>query len=211
MIGVAPCLPPTVVAVGPRYIEITPAEGPASVALFVEGMDTGVSCVSGFVQSSNQLGPNPVYQPPSGPDGWNTVNVRAETLVSGKTYSVRADCDPSNPGTTRSDPVSVKLWQFGDVDNNRVAEILDVVKVLDGFQSQFISGLPCETDFDCRDVAPHFECVQPEGRCRWITRENVDIIGDIGCAPDRVISIRDAVIALDAFQSFPDGCANVCP
>ena len=128
------------------------------------------------------------------------------------TYAVRIDCDPIEPGESLSDPVTVTVWAYGDVDDSGgLVDILDATRILDGFRAQFHT-LPCTTDDDCRLFPPYRTCDQSVARCLWITRENVDIIGTNGaCLPNRTIEIIDVVTALDAFRSLPDPCARPCP
>lgn len=210
-ISASDCDPPVVEAIGPRYFAITPAEGPPEVAIFFEGADFDVACVSGYVRGDGTVGSNPVYKPPSGQGGWNTVLVRGETLVANMTYSIRTDCDSSNPGTSRSDPVSGKLWMRGDTNNTGGdVDILDIIQILDAFQHFYISGFLCTTDAECQDVLPHRECVVAAGKCRWVSDENADNIGDLGCTPDRIVGILDAIVALEEFQHFVDRCGYPC-
>lgn len=226
------CPPPEIVTLGSRYIGVTPQPGPAEVAILVEGVDAEVSCVSGYVQFDEWiydgddtgkviLGEPPYYLPvgqpgtPPSVDGWGTVPVRGAGLVGGMTYSVQADCDPQNPGVSLSEPVTATLWHFGDTNNTPTypyVEILDAVRVLDGFRGMFHITIPsvCNTDQDCEMVPPHRLCDLDVHKCRWIYREEVDLYGGGTCAPNRVIEIVDAVYSLDGFRGMADWCVP-CP
>ena len=207
--GTAP--PPTLEAVGPRYIEVTPQDMAGDIAILVTGVDPEVACLSQYVRDDGRLADAPYFQPP-GPAGWGTVNVRGEKLVSGFTYNVQIDVDPQNPGISLSQPVAVTLWGFGDVDNVGGVDIIDITRIIDGFQAAWNSVTPCTTDADCSTVRPNFECDTSAGFCVWITVENVDIKGSSTCLPERVIDIIDITVDIDAFSGQPDVCAEVaCP
>jgi len=185
----------------------------------------------GWLQGSEQ------YMPP-GPGGWGTVRVYGGAvddrgtlldttddihykIIGGRTYDVRADCDPGNPGTNLSDPVTVTMWRAGDTDNNNVVDIRDAVAGVNGFQGRFNippscpdcypNCPPCTSDADCWCYSPHQECIVESGLCRLITIENVDITGDANCEPNQVVSILDIVEVLNFFQGFPDSCNPQCP
>ncbi len=204
-----PCPAPIVEVEGSRYLAVTPAEGVAEVGILVTGAEPQVACVSGYAASNGIMGSTPFFQPP-GPGGWDTVHVRGEKLVGGMTYDVYADCDASSPGTRLSEPVSVTMWRWGDVDGNTVVNIMDAVRILDGFVARFHTIL-CATDAGCSIVPPHFTCDMEIGRCLWITVQNVDIIAEGSCIPNGVISIFDVLLALDAFRGLPDSCGVSCP
>ena len=137
------------------------------------------------------------------------VNVRGIELIAGETYSARLDCNPLSPGTSVSAAVEGTLWAFGDTDNNRDINITDVLRILTGFSNVFHT-LSCTDDVDCAVLEPYNFC--DTGSCLWLTRENVDIAGvTVGCAPDRDISINDALTAINAFAFVTDSCFVVCP
>ncbi len=210
------CPAPVAVTEGSRYIGVTPQPGPPEQAIWVTGEDPDVSCVYGYVRSATYRGKveqcdNPPCEPdylPPGPEGWDTVQVRGFELIGGKTYSIQTDCDPANPGTSLSEPVSATLWQWGDTDNWGGVDIRDVTRILDGFRGMFHTFY-CEIDEDCMNppVPPHFTCDTTVYKCLSATLENVDVYGATGCMPERVISILDVTVDLDAFRGFPDPCA----
>ncbi len=216
------CADPAVEVRGPRYVGITPNPGTTPVALKITGVDPTVACVSGYVSQTGVLVTTPTFLTPA---NWQNlvgdprddpnnpqVQVRGLNLVSGMQYRIQGDCNQSSPGTTLSPGVTVRMWRFGDVDNNNVVDILDATRILDGFRSTFWT-IACASDTDCQFVRPYRKCdltVAPT-RCRWIYFENVDIIGSPGCQPERSISIIDVTTSLDAFRSRPDNCTGVCP
>jgi DNA-binding beta-propeller fold protein YncE len=211
----APCPPPVVEVEGPRCFTVTPVEGVPEVGLRVTGVEPEVSCVDGYALSEGRVfeGGIMYFQPP-GPDGWGTVYVHGERIMAGRTYEIRTDCDPANPGTNLSEPASDTLWRWSDVDHNGTVDILDATRILDAFRGMYHT-LPCTTDADCINppVPPYYSCDLTVGRCLWVTLQNVDIIG-VGyddCTPDGTASILDVTVCLDAFRGFPDPCAVSCP
>jgi len=239
----AACPAPTVRALGSRHIEVTtPAEGPPDYAIHVTGVDQDVSCVSGYVKRSlsdpkyGALQGSPEYRP-SGPGGWGTVHVYGGTvddggtpetdddlyymIIGGRTYDVSGDCDPMSPGTNLSDPATVTMWTTGDVNNDGVVDIRDLVAAVSGFQGNFNvhpscpdcypTCPPCTSDAECWCYSPHQECLTETGLCRLITIENVDVTGDADCEPNQRVSILDIVEILTFFQGFPDPCNPHCP
>ena len=141
--------------------------------------------------------------------------MRGAGLIGGMTYAVQADCDPENPGVSLSDPVTATLWHFGDTNNTPTqphVEILDAVRVLDGFRGMYHTTFPaeCNTDQECDIVMPHQHCDLDVHKCRWIYLEEVDLYGSGDCKPNRVIEIIDAVYSLDGFRGRDDLCVP-CP
>jgi len=88
------CLTPAALAVGCRYLSITPAPCMDPIALLVTGEigDPAIACLSAFVQADGTLGEIPVFQMP---DEWGTegtVYVTDLTIVPSATYDVQAAC-----------------------------------------------------------------------------------------------------------------------
>ncbi len=207
-----PCPTPVVEVQGPRYVTVTPQEGVAETGILVTGVSPDVSCVSSYVladQNGLLATARMDFQPP-GPQGWGTVQVHSDKIFGGQTYNVFADCNPSSPGTSLSEPATVTMSRTGDVDFNDVVDILDITRCLDGFRSVYHT-LACETDAGCWQVGPFYACDTDMGFCHWIRLEHVDIIGDMGCTPDGIISILDVMVDLDYFRSLPRPCPDVCP
>jgi len=121
------CDAPTSSAVGPRHLTVTPAAGPAPVALHVGGAggDPAVDCVNLYVQADGQLGVSPVFQTPA---DWGTVYVRGAALVPGSAYEVSTDC-----GFGSSDIVTAATWTWGNVNNFGGVDLDDILIVLDRF------------------------------------------------------------------------------
>ncbi len=204
------CPTPLVEVIGSRYLAVTPSEDVPEVAIRVSGAQSSdVDCVSGWVSTSGVMRADPVYQPP-GPAGWDTIFVFGEKLVGGGTYDVYADCNPSSPGDDQSVPVSVTMWRWADTDGNTIVNIIDAVKALDAFSGLFHT-IPCETDGGCFLVPPAFFCDQEVGLCLWTTRQNTDIISEVGCTPNGVVNIFDVLNILDGFSGLPDPCLVSCP
>lgn len=207
------CLKPIVVVAGPRYVNVSIPDTLVEGAILVEGADPEVSCVSVYASANGRLVQTPTYMPPTGVDGWNTVHVRGAELLAGHSYTIQTDCDPAAPGTTLSEPVSVTMWEWADVDNSGLpVEILDAVHILDAFRSQFHT-IDCTSDVDCLEVRPFRSCDLSVGKCLWNTVESVDLFGAVtGCIPDRSVDIPiDVVLAIDAFRGLPSPCPLPCP
>jgi hypothetical protein len=205
------CPAPTVEVLASRYVAVTPAEGTPPVAIRVEGVGPDVSGCVEYVGFGGLLAntTTPRSEPP-GFGGWGTAIVRGANLLGGRTYDVYADCDPANPGMSLSEPVPAILWRSGDVNNNGVVDIIDATQILDAFRGVFYT-IACASDADCVVVRPHKWCDPAVGRCLWVTIENADLIGDIGCLPNGVISIVDVTYDLDRFRGLPDPCVPSCP
>lgn len=176
------CLPPTVQVLGSRYLEVTtPTEGPPDYAIYVEGVDQDLSCVSGYVKRDlfdfgyGRLQGSEEYRPP-GSGGWGTVHVTGGAvddggtplqteddlhykIIGGRTYDVYGDCDPMNPGVTLSDPVRVTMWRAGDTDNNNVVDIRDAVAGVNGFQGNWNVYPSCPDCYpDCLPCTSDADC-----------------------------------------------------
>lgn len=202
------CRAPTVTALGPRYLGVTPAAGAVPVGLKVTGVEADVACVTGWVQRDGRVSATPFFQLPS---AWGTASVRGADLVSNRTYQVETSCNSATPDLSLSLPSSATLWARGDVDDNNVVDISDIVRVLDGFRQVLDSLTPCVSGAgDCAQEAPNFVCNVLTGSCKRVTLENVDLIGGGGCAPDTVIDIVDIVQVLSAFASLTDQCPPPC-
>ena len=207
---VSGCQPPTVSVLGPRYLGVKPATGPATVALKVTGVETDVACVTGWVQADGTVSTTPVFRSPA---TWGTVSVRGAGLVSNRTFQVQSDCDSGNPGMAFSNPVSSTLWKWGDTNTDNVVDVIDIIRVIDGFQGLFDSNTPCTTDAQCTSVGPNFKCNVSSGFCTRIRKENVDLIGNASaeCLPTFVVDVLDLVLVLNAFAGSPGPCLPPCP
>lgn len=182
------CQEPVVVEEGSRFLAITPRAGSTPVALLFTGADLEVLCVSLYVQSNGTLGTTPVFKPPAGPAGWNTVHIRGTQVIPSTNYIVQAECE-TGVGLDLSTQASGTTWLWGDTDNSGgLVSIRDAVNILDGFQGLF-------------PVAALY------------TFYSVDLwgVGLDDCLPQLTIDLRDVISALDAFQQFPFPCEETCP
>ncbi len=210
LITVTDCYPPTVVAVGSRYVAILPEPRVEPVGLLITGVDPEVSCVSGHVDANGLLGGTaPAFQTSA---TWGTALARGEGLVSGKTYQVQTDCNQAQPGTSLSDPVLVTLWNYGDADNDLSVTILDITSAIDGFRNVlYLPAVSCATDADCATQGPNFICDTGVSLCLQVRPENVDIRGaTVTCEPDTVVSILDIVAFVDVFRGTANACTGPC-
>lgn len=202
------CDPPTVSAVGPRYISITPAAGSQDVALRVRGSSTNsaVSCVSKYVHTSCRGGTNhgqlcdsdaecgggtcdngklvdAVDAQYMTPAEWGTITVSATEIEPNTLYTVRADCGLV-PGDLLSNAVSVTTWIWGDTAMNGSVSFADITKTVDAFR-----GTP------------------------GISIEATDLTGS-GCNPQYVVNFADITANVDAFRGTPYRtiqCPAPCP
>jgi len=179
------CQEPVVAAEGCRYLGVTPRPGQTPVALLVSGVDSGVACVSLYVQGNGTLGPNPVYKPPTGVGGWGTAHVRGVEIIPSTSYVVQTQCD-TGQGIGLSTAAQDTTWQWGDTDDTGgLVDVRDFTWVADGFRGQFLMA----------------------------ERYAVDLWGAYpeNCGPELVISILDIMHCIDAFKQFPFPCDEPCP
>ena len=243
VIEISDCIAPTVTAVAARYVSITPAPGDNPVAFRVTSSEIGLECVETYMSASGFMGKSPLaggtpipatYQTPA---VWGTFLARGADLVADRTMTIQADCNPDSPGTNLSDPVSVTMWVWADVDDNGVVDIVDITKALDAFRSLFNAfpvpcttnedcvGIPplrlcntianrciqCLSDADCVNVPPHRACDEQAQLCVRVLRHNADFVGSGGCAPDGgPVDIIDVTIVIDGFRGLGDPCTDVC-
>ncbi len=205
------CESPELTAEGPRYLRIQPPIGSGDIALYLTGVDAEVACITGYVQQDGSIGTTPTFRPPTGDTGWGSVHLSAEGLISGMTYGVQAECNPTPSGTLRSTRTTATLWQWGDVDANTVVDIIDITRIVDAFRGVMLDTQTCTTDIDCANVLPDAACNAALGRCIRVTVPNVDLIGSVSCAPDGVINIRDIAYDIDAFRGVAPPCGAACP
>jgi hypothetical protein len=233
------CDPPAVVAEGSRYFAVTPPDTPDAVAIRVTGAHPDVDCVVGYVQPDGRLlepapGQYPetlaVYLPPTGPSGWGTAHVRGRGVtgppnaVETYTYEVQTDCNPANPGTRLSSPVTVAPWRYGDAGGvsgpDGVVDFVDITMLVDGFLDVWGTPLCCFDDADCTPFGPgslcnttwegcHSPIVAP-GRCQG-AYPNLDIKSSLTCVPDTIVDFNDIAAIVDVFRNDAEPCWSVCP
>jgi hypothetical protein len=116
-------------AIGSRYLSITPAGGGNPVALLLtgDGGDADVGCVSLYVQSDGALGESVVRRTPT---EWGTVYVTGTRIRPDTTYRVQTVCVLGPGPDIRSTAVIVRTWPWGDVNNNGATDIEDIVLVI---------------------------------------------------------------------------------
>jgi len=164
------------VAEGCRYIRVTPGEGTTLTALRVQGLSTDVTCVDHFVRIDGTLGTSPVFRTGT---QWGTIFVRDERIIPSAQYRVATEC-----GASTSSSVVVTTGVWGDVDNNLVLDVDDILLELDCFSGSSTA------DF--------------EG-CNLLSCEAVPGLETIDC--------DDLLATLDAFSGFgyEVSCPAVCP
>lgn len=151
-VGVAIPEAPTVEGYGPRNIRITPLPvgSPAPVSLRITSPDW--PCLDMFIDSNGSLSSVPVVQLP---DEWGTFRLQDPNIVPETTYQIEAICGEftSNLGSG-----TTTLW--GDINNNGITNVNDVMFVVDAWLSLFrfpfevYDQYPCIQDnsIDIRDV-----------------------------------------------------------
>jgi hypothetical protein len=123
---------PTVSAVGPRYLAITPPADQSSVALRVES--AMLPCLPKYVDATGLLVSSPIFQ---SSEAWGTVFVADREIIPDTQYDVRADIrDPMDPENL-TPAASATTWLWGDVNDSTGVDIFDIVCVLDGFQDVY--------------------------------------------------------------------------
>ncbi|MFQ5463800.1 MAG: trypsin-like peptidase domain-containing protein [Phycisphaerae bacterium] len=141
---------PLVNPIGGRSFEITPqpSDGtiPIAIGLIGAASDPAVSCLQAFVQADGALAPTPVFQLPS---AWATLRLVDGDILPGTTYEVFQEFI-SGP---ISDSVAFETWMWGDVNDDGVANFVDVQFQVLGFQGNFSNAAlesldiwPCTPD-----------------------------------------------------------------
>ena len=180
------CREPVAVAVGSRFLAITPRPGETPVALLVTGVDIRTACVSLYVQPDGRLDTTPVYRTPGvGPDSWGSTYVRGVEIIPSAEYVVQTECN-TGQGIDLSTMASATTWLWADAnDTGFPVDFLDVSLVVDGFQGVFNLATIYATDLWGADANP--------------------------CVPQLVIDFVDITMALDAFKQIPFPCDDPCP
>ncbi|MGD2107960.1 MAG: hypothetical protein PVI86_01085 [Phycisphaerae bacterium] len=179
------CREPVLTAVGSRYLAATPRTGDTPVALKLTGVDLAVSCLSTYVQPNGKLGPNPVFLPPRGVGGWETVYVSGSDIIPSTSYVLQAECD-TGQGMGISTGATDETWVWADADNSGFpVDFEDISMVVDGFRGFYPIATMHSVDLWGSDAAP--------------------------CSPQQIIDFVDIMSAVDAFRQNPFPCPDPCP
>lgn len=140
-----------VVAVGGRYLEVTPSNvaglGPDSFALRVAGKFTGSFCFGGlFLQSDGTLGPScPEFTAAQ----WGTVLVHGEgiaptvcsdgLIMLSYQFEIITNTSSGCPGTSKAPSLGnpVNMWYWGDCDNSGAVDVTDIAGVMNASLGDF--------------------------------------------------------------------------
>ncbi|MCH8253365.1 MAG: hypothetical protein IID36_13030, partial [Planctomycetes bacterium] len=131
---------PGLLAVGSRYLAVTPAAGDAPVALRVTSDDE--ACIELYVQTPTtingktigRLAAEPVFLTPA---EWGTVAVSDEEVIPDTAYMIAAEGE----GGTLSEVAVATTWLWADVNNTRGnVDFDDVLCVLDGFADAYFGA-----------------------------------------------------------------------
>lgn len=178
---IASCGPPTVTAVGPRYVEIVPPAVAGNVALRVTSLDE--PCVDAYVDfdpdpSLAALGiarlvAAPVFRAPA---DWGVVYLGDEEILPDTEYTVRTVCATGSESAGES----ATAWLWGDVDDSGGSDFDDILCILDAFAGNFAN----------------------------CSLYGVDLRGDV---PNGVTDFDDVLAALNAFSGNPYPGIDPCP
>ena len=156
------CVPPSVSAIGARYLAVAPMNGSRTLTLLISGDadDPDVSCMSFYIQPDGTLDVDPVFLTP---DEWGVVHVTDAEIAPSTTYHVQAVCRRDVEPDLLSEPASVTTWLWGDTNNDGAVFFDDITLVIGGAQGIFPPGviaenvdlLPCTPDgvIDDDDIA----------------------------------------------------------
>jgi hypothetical protein len=153
-VEIAACSAPAIMAIGPRYLAVTPAPHDDPVALLITGdpESTPAECVSLHVQADGHLGVPPVFQTPA---EWGRMHLTGSAILPDTVYQVQARCGVPSGGEIVSEPASTRTWLWGDVNNDGTVFLDDLSLVVSGSQGDF----PGDAIRENMDLAP---CV-PDG------------------------------------------------
>lgn len=138
--------PPIAAAAGSRCLAITPPPEVASVALQVSS--EALACLPQYVDTTGRLVQDPVFTSSA---EWGTVHVADRALVPQTLYEVRARVG-SEEAAYLSPPAWAVTSPWGDVNNDGLVTVLDILCVLDGVQGIF--GLCTAYHVDLRGDVP---------------------------------------------------------
>ncbi|MGB2987152.1 MAG: hypothetical protein WBE26_14875 [Phycisphaerae bacterium] len=189
-IAAGQCEAPTVVARGPRYLEITPPPHPTPVAIFVSQDPEEPLCTKyvDFEPALAHLGVGRLLDEPVFlmPEEWGTLYVRGAVIVPSGTYGVRTDCGTAEvPDLSDATVVTTPIW--GDVvgefyegawmPSDGDANFDDITAAVDTFRH-----LPWAPPVDWPDLLPN--------------------------VPDYTVDFNDIAGTVDAFRGIPyvDDC-----
>lgn len=222
------CLPPTVGAIGARYLTaMAPAQGSTPVGFMVRGVcqDPDVACVSRYIQSKCVGGPN-----------------------NGQNCLTHADCPPTcagglNAGGPCTQHIQCPLGQcLGSCDEGTLGPT-PFFKLASQWEMARIRGPQIRPDSEflvhtvC-NVSPAPVFSRPVVGRTWLwgdadgdlDRDALDIVRGVdafkgqyspgmrfeqvnvsGCTPDTTIDGLDIAQLVDAFKGFDYPCSVVCP
>lgn len=114
------------VGVGGRYLSVTPSPGELPIALLVRSPD--FECLNRYVDADGRLVDTPVYQTPA---EWALLRIGDIDIVPDTDYEIRSEC------TGLSLPVSGRTWRWGDVNDDDIVDLDDLLCVIAGFSGDF--------------------------------------------------------------------------
>jgi hypothetical protein len=134
----------TAVAVGSRWLDVTPPVGLPSVALKVSA--AGLGCLPKYVDATGALTASPVFQSSA---QWGTVHVGDRPIVPSTAYTVQAEVTAGTPIGS----ANATTWAWGNANNVDDVNVFDIVCALDGFQGTFANCTPFGVDQNSGAVA----------------------------------------------------------
>ena len=124
-------MPPTIAAVGSRYLAVTP-DGAVTMPVSLAVTSDDHSCLNKYVEANGLLGDVPVFRTAL---QWGTVYVGDEEIVPDSTYRITV-----NNGVSVAQSVAVTTWKWGDVNHSGSVDLDDILCVLAGFGGGFTAN-----------------------------------------------------------------------
>lgn len=123
---------PTLVAVGGRYLEVNLAALETGTPVALKITSQQFPCLSMFVDGVGRLVDTPEFKTPS---EWGEVLIADVEIVPETTYRVHAQLMSGLAGVD-----DATTWNWGDTDQNGVANLGDVQFIVLGFQGDFTNA-----------------------------------------------------------------------
>jgi hypothetical protein len=124
------CEIPGHIAVGGRYLEVVPTDFGPEIPVGILVTSDDLTCLSRYADENGDLSDTPVFRTVQ---DWGTVYVADPDIIPDTQYTVQIEF----PDGSLSAPVSDTTWQWGDVDDNGIANFSDVQIIVLGFQGNF--------------------------------------------------------------------------
>ena len=124
------CETPVAGSLGSRYLQIEPQSLGQAIDVAVVMTSPALACYEKYLDASGNLTDTPVYQTP---EEWGAVVVKGQEIVPEVSYDIQIEF----VGGLRSSIATTQTWNWGDVNENNVANFEDVQFIVLGFQGNF--------------------------------------------------------------------------